>query len=86
MRRLGLVGLVLALGLSVGGSPQAATLELTGSFTQGGLVRGITVPGASVTLDGRPVLVSPDGDFVFGFGAHGAMISCASRGCQNDWR
>jgi murein DD-endopeptidase MepM/ murein hydrolase activator NlpD len=43
-------------------------LDMTGSFEQGGLVRGTTIPGATLTLDGHPILVSPDGDFLFGFG------------------
>ena len=58
----------LALCLSVAASLQAAPLDLTGSFTQGGLVRGATVPGATITLDGHAILVSPDGNFLFGFG------------------
>lgn len=47
---------------------QAATLDLIGNFTQGGLVHGKTVPGAAIVLDGRAVPVSQDGQFVFGFG------------------
>jgi murein DD-endopeptidase MepM/ murein hydrolase activator NlpD len=46
----------------------AHAVELTGQFTQGGLVLGTTVPGATVTLDGRTVPVSPEGRFVFGLG------------------
>lgn len=42
--------------------------ELQGRMTQGGLIRGKTEPGAEVTLDGRALRVSKDGDFVFGFG------------------
>ncbi len=41
---------------------------LNGSFTQGGLLRGSTVAGAKVSVDGRPVRVSKFGDFVLGFG------------------
>jgi murein DD-endopeptidase MepM/ murein hydrolase activator NlpD len=43
-------------------------LDLDGKLVQGGLVLGTAVPGASVTLDGRAVPVTPDGRFVFGFG------------------
>ena len=43
-------------------------LDLDGKLVQGGLVLGTSVPGASVTLDGRAVPVTPDGRFVFGFG------------------
>jgi len=46
----------------------AGGVELQGRFTQGGLIRGKTKPGAQVTLDGRDLRVSPTGDFVFGFG------------------
>jgi murein DD-endopeptidase MepM/ murein hydrolase activator NlpD len=46
----------------------ATALELQGRFTQGGLIRGKTEPGAQVSLDGRKLRVSPAGDFVFGFG------------------
>ncbi len=47
-------------------------LTLEGSFRQGGLVTGRTVPGATVALDGKPVRVSPDGIFLFGFGRDAA--------------
>lgn len=58
----------LALSLAVAAPCLADALALDGAFEQGGLVRGKTVPGASVTLDGRAVRVAPDGSFVFGFG------------------
>lgn len=41
---------------------------LTGEATQGGLLIGRTAPNSEVTLDGKPVLVAPDGGFVIGFG------------------
>lgn len=34
---------------------------------QGGLVRGRTMPGVALTLDGRPVPVAADGTFLLGF-------------------
>jgi murein DD-endopeptidase MepM/ murein hydrolase activator NlpD len=43
-------------------------LELTGSFTQGGLVIGQATPGSRVALDGRALRVGADGRFLFGFG------------------
>ena len=46
---------------------QAGLLQLTGSFTQGGLIMGRTEPGARLTLDGQTVRVSPTGAFVLGF-------------------
>jgi len=45
----------------------AAALELRGEAVQGGLVTARTVPGASVTVDGRPVRVSNEGVFLLGF-------------------
>ena len=41
-------------------------LSFTGSTQQGGLVVGHAEPGATVSVDGKPVLVSPDGLFAFG--------------------
>lgn len=49
-------------------SADAMTLEMNGAFTQGGIIMGRTDPGVKLTLDGRPVRVSADGVFVFGFG------------------
>jgi murein DD-endopeptidase MepM/ murein hydrolase activator NlpD len=49
------------------------SIALKGSMAQGGLVYGQTLPGASATLDGEPVMVSEDGKFLIGFGRdHGA--------------
>ncbi len=54
--------------------PAAADeLKLEGDWTQGGLIRGQAPPGSSIALSSvalgdRPVRVSPDGIFVFGFG------------------
>ncbi len=42
--------------------------RLEGHSVQGGLLFGKTEPGAVVRLDGTPVMVSPGGDFVIGFG------------------
>ncbi len=44
------------------------SMSLKGDLVQGGLVFGETLPGAKVTLDGEPVMVSEDGRFVLGFG------------------
>ena len=49
--------------------------ELTGSFTQGGLVFGKAEPGARVFLEGKWVRVSPQGDFVIGFGRNASLKS-----------
>jgi hypothetical protein len=52
---------------------RSTSVSFKGDFAQGGLVFGETLPGAKVTLDGDPVMVSEDGRFVLGFGRdHGA--------------
>lgn len=45
----------------------AKTLELRGSLVQGGVVMGVTRPGALLLHDDQPVPVSSAGDFVIGF-------------------
>jgi murein DD-endopeptidase MepM/ murein hydrolase activator NlpD len=69
LRQEPIVWLALAL---LAWSPAAVATEsavnLTGEFIQGALIVGQTRPGATVELDGRPVRVAPDGQFVFGFG------------------
>jgi murein DD-endopeptidase MepM/ murein hydrolase activator NlpD len=42
--------------------------QLRGSWQQGGLIRGQTAPGAKVWFKGRPLRVSPSGEFAFGLG------------------
>ena len=49
-------------------SANAVAVELTGSAIQGGLLFGKALPGSNVTLDGKPVAVSNNGQFVIGFG------------------
>jgi hypothetical protein len=61
--------LILPLLAALGLMPVAAhALDLVGKFVAGGLVLGTTTPGATATLDGRTLPVSPEGRFVFGFG------------------
>ncbi len=43
-------------------------LKFVGNFIQGGLVQGVTQPGAVVKVDGKPVRVSEAGVFLVGFG------------------
>ncbi len=65
--------LLLAAGLGL--CAQASTFcafaaepyTLRGALEQGGAVFGHTVPAASVKLDGRKLLLTAAGDFVFGF-------------------
>jgi len=63
------LGLMLALMLVRAPLPaMAGTITIDGQMVQGGLVRGITEPGAEVRFRGRLVRVSPDGVFLVGFG------------------
>ena len=59
--------LPLAFALVVVATAAAYALELEGNFIQGGLIRGKTEPGATVTFDDRKVRVSPGGIFLIGF-------------------
>jgi len=45
---------------------EGSRLAFRGSLEQGGLVIGHALPGARVTVDGKAVLVSPEGIFAFG--------------------
>jgi murein DD-endopeptidase MepM/ murein hydrolase activator NlpD len=46
----------------------ASAVELSGPAVQGGLMFGKADPGSAVTLDGNTIAVSPQGEFVIGFG------------------
>jgi murein DD-endopeptidase MepM/ murein hydrolase activator NlpD len=61
----------LAAGTALIWAPRAlagegSRLTFRGSLEQGGLVIGHTLAGAKITVDDRPVLVSPEGIFAFG--------------------
>ena len=43
-------------------------VEFTGKFNQGSFILGKTSPGAKVKIDNKDVLVTKDGQFVFGIG------------------
>lgn len=43
-------------------------IKLTGDATQGGMMFGKVAPGTQVFLNKKPVRVTPQGDFVIGFG------------------
>ncbi len=58
-----LLALLLAPAIAFAGQ-----FALDGPLVQGGLLRGITEPGAEVTFEGRRVRVSVQGLFVVGFG------------------
>ena len=59
----------LALALLLACGPAAAEeIALSPAPVQGGLVVGRAPPGSAVTLDGRKVTTTSDGEFVLGFG------------------
>lgn len=64
MLRLFLVLLFSIIVLNV----SAEGLELKGEMTQGSLLRGQVPVGHQVWLNDKPIKISPDGYFVFGFG------------------
>lgn len=43
-------------------------VKLSGQFVQGGLIHGVVPPDTKVRFNNRKVMVSPEGDFLFGFG------------------
>lgn len=47
---------------------QASAIELTGQVTQGALIVGRGAPLSRIAFNGRPLRVSPEGVFAFGFG------------------
>jgi murein DD-endopeptidase MepM/ murein hydrolase activator NlpD len=59
-------GLSLAALTVIGMPARAAGSALRGDFVQGALIRGRTDPSANVTLDGRKLSLTKNGDFVFG--------------------
>jgi len=72
--RAAILVLAVAWPLSIWGSSPGLAQDLTleGALSQGGLIYGRTLPGAEVTLDGRPVRVGADGRFLIGFGRDAA--------------
>ncbi len=56
-----------ALLLAVPGLSAAAEMRFDGNLAQGGLAIGHADPGSSVTVNGRPVRVSIEGEFLLGF-------------------
>tara|TARA_R110000824_G_scaffold118960_18_gene272575 strand:+ start:107093 stop:107962 length:870 start_codon:yes stop_codon:yes gene_type:complete len=64
-----MTGFVRAIGLiaCLCATPALADVSLKGHVAQGALVVGKTEAGAKVTLDGRAVMVSPQGMFALGF-------------------
>jgi murein DD-endopeptidase MepM/ murein hydrolase activator NlpD len=57
----------LALSAAPAFAADDVRFSLTGAMEQGSLVSGSAPAGSLVALDGRPLTVTPDGHFVFGF-------------------
>jgi murein DD-endopeptidase MepM/ murein hydrolase activator NlpD len=69
MRRRFFVGASLSLVTPAWAQPERPVrFSLAGTMEQGSLALGSAPPGSSVALDGRPLRVTADGRFVFGFG------------------
>jgi murein DD-endopeptidase MepM/ murein hydrolase activator NlpD len=64
MRQL-IIGVIISV-FCLPGLTQALTLE--GNLIQGGMAIGKTIPEATVYFQGNPIRVSPDGQFLIGFG------------------
>lgn len=60
--------LILALLCVVNLAGAAEPVTLNGEFIQGGLIIGQAPPGSRLQLDDKALKISPQGDFVFGFG------------------
>lgn len=60
-------GVLFILAMCLVLSRNAWAVELKGEMTQGSLIRGKTAPGYTVLLDGEPIKVGVQGNFVFGF-------------------
>src|SRR5689334_15795347 len=68
MRRRFFLGASLSLAaLPAVGQEKSVRFSVTGAMTQGSLALGSAPPGSLVALDGRPLRVTRDGRFTFGF-------------------
>jgi murein DD-endopeptidase MepM/ murein hydrolase activator NlpD len=69
MRRRAFVGASLSLlAAPVRAQEPPVRFSITGAMEQGSLALGSAPPGSLVALDGRPLHVTRDGRFAFGFG------------------
>ena len=69
MSRRAFAGAALSLmALPVRADEKPLRFAVAGALTQGSLALGSAPPGSLVALDGRPLRVTPDGRFAFGFG------------------
>jgi murein DD-endopeptidase MepM/ murein hydrolase activator NlpD len=69
MQRRFFVGASLLIAASpTGAQDKPVRFSITGAMEQGSLAMGSAPPGSLVALDGRPLHVTADGRFAFGFG------------------
>jgi murein DD-endopeptidase MepM/ murein hydrolase activator NlpD len=68
MRRRFFVGAALSFAAAPSWAAEAVRFSVTGAMEQGSLALGSAPPGSQVALDGRPLHVTADGRFAFGFG------------------
>jgi murein DD-endopeptidase MepM/ murein hydrolase activator NlpD len=61
-------GRAVCLLLLVAAWPALADVRFDGQFVQGGFVRAQTTPGAAVLFESRKLRLTPDGEFLIGFG------------------
>lgn len=66
------LALFFLLSLPLSMSAGANEIKLNGEMIQGGLITGSVAPGSVVILNEREVSVTPEGEFVFGFGRDAA--------------
>lgn len=67
LRKSAINATVLLAGLFLNNAIANATIKISGEQKQGGLIVGKTSPNSIVTLNSKPLTVSQQGDYVFGF-------------------
>lgn len=76
MQRRFFIGASLLFAASPAGAQEGPVrFSVTGAMEQGSLAMGSAPPGSLVALDGRPLHVTADGRFAFGFGPNQTTAS-----------
>ena len=68
IRRRCFIGASMALTVPVLAQEKLVRFSISGAMEQGSLAMGSAPPGSQAALDGRPLRITADGRFVFGFG------------------
>ena len=68
IRRRCFIGASMALTVPVLAQEKLVRFSISGAMEQGSLAMGSAPPGSQTALDGRPLRITADGRFVFGFG------------------